>query len=84
MQYYCFVQPVNASSKSTIGVCLKIKNKGNDSFIIKDYSTPDVHLSYAVVFIVDFTYVVNLVIFFLLTFKHASSGLQVPVSYFSF
>ena len=84
MQYYYFDEPLNACSKSTIGDCLRIKNKHNHSLIIKDYGTAEVHFNYAGVFIVDFKYVVNLVIFFLMTLKHVSSGLQVSLSCFSF
>ena len=36
---------------STIGVCLKIKNKRNHSFIIKDYGTLEIHLNYANIFL---------------------------------
>ena len=63
---------------------VKNENKYNHSLINNDYGTPEVHLDYASVFIVDFKYVVNLVLFFLMTFKHVSARLQVSFSYFSF
>ena len=35
----------------------KNKNKRNHSLVIKDYGTPEAHLNYTSVFIVDFKYV---------------------------
>ena len=67
----------------SVGKCLfkvndrslfKNKNKRNHSLLIKDYGTPEVHLNYASVFIVDFKYVVNLALFFM-TFNHNSAEL---------
>ena len=57
----------------------KNKNKCNHSLINKVCDTPKVHLNHASVFIVDFKYAVNLVLFCLMTFKHVSTGLQVSL-----